>query len=426
MKLLFSFFFKYVLSFRAISFIRSVSVLCILGFMVSLSSFIIVINVMSGFGVSIRKKLLQHEPHLVVSHPATSKTQTQNLLPVISPILNKPELQSQTQAVRFFETQDVILQTSSGLFSGAIGKGYLPNDLQQIVSSFEKNYFQDVNPSVEWDSFQKPSSITDTQQNSYEKIYIGSALAHQLQLQIGDIAFLFPAENLLLPLTEVTPPKKVQVHSILYSTESSHLSKNLLYEFNSIASLKNTSSLSNGVEIFLHDADQYSLYKQSLASLPVIVESWKDRNSSLFFALKIEKWLMIVFLLLATCISSFSMVSMIRLLLTQKKQDIGILMAMGWSIQKIRKLFVGISLMMSFIGAIGGLVFGFLICLFLKHNAIPILPEIYYNRKIPVEISPDVFLMAGLISLILAYITSVVPVYSYTLSSSVELLKKQV
>lgn len=428
LRLFFLFFIKYLFSSRAGSLIRWVSLIFILSFMVSLASLIIVICVMSGFGGSIKSRLLNQEPHLVVEG-LENQTNKELFLNSVKKALNFKEQPSDIKSIRLFETQDFIVRSESGAVVGAEGVGYTSKDLPVILGYFTKDYLEDINPGVEMNLSENLSEgLSEKKEkndpNKNRKIYMSFELSRQLSVFEGDSVFLMPVESLLLPAAELPPPETVYVDSFLDSSHSFKTVQRIFYEIDSMPSLTDTSSLSYGVEIFLKDPENFVPHQKKLKDHQFQVQSWSSRNASLFFALKLEKALMAVFLFLAVLISSFSISSMIRLLLAQKKKDIGILMVMGWSIQKVRQLFLGISFVLSLIGALGGVLLAFIVCLFLEYSAVPFLPDIYYNRSIPVEISFSVFAWVFFMGVFLAYIASWIPIYSYSLLSSMDLMRK--
>jgi len=415
MNILLSFFFKYILSPRTSSLIRPVSIVCIFGLVVSVASLIVVINVMSGFGSSLKNRLLSYEPHLVIYN---SSDQNTNLIGEIKNVFNRNNLQS-VRWIRSFETQDVILKNHAGNFAGVVAKGYDSKDLKAMIQGSDDEYFEGVNSKVEWSS-ESVVGITKTG----TRIHIGVEIADQLSAYEGDFVFVMPAENLLTPPTEMVPPEEVQIGSLVFSAHSYLNNKKILYEKGSISSLKNTVSLSRGVEVFLHDPAKYKPYKKVLKEKGLDVQSWSDQNSSLFFALKIENIIMTVFLALAALIAGFSIASMIQLLMTQQRQDIGVLMVMGYPVRRVRKLFIHLAFMMAFLGVSGGVFLGYLVCLFLKFVPIDLLPSMYVDRKIPVIIHTEVFVGVFILACVLSYLISLVSVRFYTLPSIVSLLRK--
>ncbi len=414
MKMFFSFFFKYILSPRAGSLIRPVSIVCIFGLIVSVASLIVVINVMSGFGSSLKDRLLSHEPHLLIYHSSKK-----DLLRRVQDIFTQEQLERGIHSIRAFETQDVILKNSEGYFAGGAARGYSEKDLHALTRDSDDKYFEGINSKVEWGF----SNITEQKKNK-NSIHIGMELSNQLSVYEGDFVFIMPAENLLTPPVEMAPPEEVQVSSLIISPHSHLDNKKILYEASSISSLTETASLSQGVEVFLKDPSEYKPYEDVLSKKGFDVQSWREQNSSLFFALKIEKIIMTLFLALASLIAGFSIAVMIQLLMTQQRQDIGILMVIGYPVKKVRRLFVHLAFVMSFLGLSGGVLLGCLICLFLKFVPIEILPSIYVDRKIPVVLQSEVFAGVFISASVLAYLISLISVRFYTLSSIVKLLHK--
>ena len=76
------------------------------------------------------------------------------------------------------------------------------------------------------------------------------------------------------------------------------------------------------------------------------------------------------------------------LLISQKRAEIGILMVIGLSGSRVRQLFAGLGVFLSAIGIFSGLVLGTGIALYLQYNHLDILPsDIYYDSHIPSRVS---------------------------------------
>ena len=442
--MLFSFFFKYLFSSRSGALIRTISFICVLGIGASSASLVVVMSVMTGFGASIRERLLQGEPHLVV-YPAQKKSSAllsdnELLDEKIRKIFSKnEELNQNVEFVRSFETQDLIIKTKEGLFAGAVGRGYEKKELQKIVFPFESSNLKETNPHIEWDDDDKDSLLPEIKKvlpleaknnlaqpavKNLKEVFLGSELAGSVAVFEGDAVSLFPAESLLLPPSEAPLYEEALAGAFVYFDSSSVYSKDVFYELDSLPQLSDTASLQAGTEVFLKNPSDYSSLAQVLKEQGFRVQTWAERHSSLLFALKIEKWIMFLFLSLAGVIAGFSLSSVISLLITQKRADIGMLMAMGRPLKKIKSLFVQISLLISFMGILGGLVLGYLVCLFIKHSPVEIFPEIYYERKFPVEMNPEIFMSVFFFAVLLAVIISFLSVYSQNFHSPVQWIRK--
>ena len=153
------------------------------------------------------------------------------------------------------------------------------------------------------------------------------------------------------------------------------------------------------------------------------VEVWPERNSSVFFALKVEKAIMSIFLSLAGFITLLAVSSLLVLLMVQKKKEMGVLMAMGLSIQKVHRLFIGIGLLLSSFGMLGACLFSLGVCLFLKYFNIPILAQFHADASFPVEFNIPFMLFLFIGIFCLAFVGCVLSVRSQSRYSPAELLK---
>src|SRR5690606_38345452 len=110
-------------------------------------------------------------------------------------------------------------------------------------------------------------------------------------------------------------------------------------------------------DIELKDMTQASKLVSALKTQGLNSSSWEQRNSTLFFALRLEKIVMSVFLSLSSLITSFSVVTVLVLLFTQKREEIGTLMAIGLSRRRAQRLFTCLGLILALLGMGGGLIF---------------------------------------------------------------------
>ncbi len=211
-----------------------------------------------------------------------------------------------------------------------------------------------------------------------------------------------------MPAGEAPDFERVTIKGLLVTNIADIDSKMIFYpRANTFHHLKDSSSREIGIEVRLPDADGYGPIKKELEKKGAKVTTWIDRNSSLFYALRMEKFAMGAFLGLSALIASFSIVTVLVLLLTQKRRDIGVLMAMGLSTARTRRVFIQLGLLLSGIGLGGGLILGTVICLIISTFPMNILPSIYYDTTIPARL--DLYLIIGVV--IAAAIVSVLSAY---------------
>jgi lipoprotein-releasing system permease protein len=135
---------------------------------------------------------------------------------------------------------------------------------------------------------------------------------------------------------------------------------------------------------------------------------WMQMNRNLFSALKLEKTMMFLLLVLITIVASFNIVSTLTMIVTEKQKEIAILKAMGSTKRSIRRIFMMNGLVIGFSGAAIGIPLGYAF-LWLIQTFWTFDPTVYYISKIPVHVlAEDVLLVAGS-AILISFIATVYP-----------------
>jgi lipoprotein-releasing system permease protein len=137
----------------------------------------------------------------------------------------------------------------------------------------------------------------------------------------------------------------------------------------------------------------------------VIVSDWTQEHASYFRAIRIEKTMMALILLLVVGVAAFNIVAMLVMVVTDKRSDIAILRTLGAEPGTMARVFIVQGLVIGWAGVIAGVLLGVTVAF----NVDPILgmlgrvfglqifdADIYYITKVPSE--PhwlDVVLVAG-------------------------------
>jgi lipoprotein-releasing system permease protein len=139
------------------------------------------------------------------------------------------------------------------------------------------------------------------------------------------------------------------------------------------------------------------------------VRSWEELNRSLFGALKLEKMAMFIALTFIDLVASFSVISTLLMLATEKGREIAILKSMGARSAAIVRIFVAEGLYIGLIGLVFGLVLGIGGSLFLARYGLPLDPDVYYIQKLPVVMRGTEIAALGLAALALSCLATVYP-----------------
>lgn len=386
----FDFFQRYLFSARAGALVKRISWLTVIGLTVSVSTLVLVISVMTALNHSIQRRTLAVEPHLTIEIPGVKSGKILELHPLASKLKSEEGVQTQV-----FESQDVILRTNEGHFRGAVARGLSQESLQRMMQEMHK-----LDQGVRRGTLPfMPETL------GAGEVYLGSDLAISLGVFEGDTLMVVPPESLLLPPGEAPKYEKVTIKKIVSTSLSDVDSQTMFYIRDiSLKRLQSSDSRFLGIEVWLSDPYQANLYKENLSGFPEAkVQTWQERNSSLFLALRLEKTAITLFLAIAALIASFSMISVVILLISQKRQEIAILRTIGFSQKSIRELFLKIGLALSVLGLTAGVFLGSIASYYIEKNPLNVLPDVYYDSQIPAYLDLNFVIIVFLIGFIIAF-----------------------
>lgn len=396
---------RFLLSPRAGSLVRTIAWLSIVSVAMGVMSLVVVVSVMNGFHESIRKRLLAAEPHLVI---ALDKRPTQGLG-------LKANLEDRLLAMGaemdLIDRQDVVIRTAEGVFSGAEARGVESVALKRLLHAVdETNSISSKNSTVE-----VPLSSTIDAELLPGEIMMGAELARGLGLFEGDKVTVIAPEALLLPPGEVPRFERLTIKRLLTTNVADLDGKLFMYgRGRSLNGLGATASRRTEVEVWLPRAELARELTQSITAensdlKPTAVQTWEERNSALFQALRLEIFSIGLFLSLSTMIAGFSIVTVLLILITQKRKEIGLLMSIGLSRGKTRSLFTRLGMLLSSIGIFSGTILGVVICLTIDSVDTSILPEFYYDTTIPAKLNVGFVAAVVSFAMFLAFLASYIP-----------------
>jgi len=405
-KFSFLLFWRYLFSKRSGSLVRVIAWINLIGVGLSVAALVLVTSVMNGFNKSIEENLISVQPHLIVHAPAES-VDVGDLVPRLEELT-----EGEAHRIAPFETQDLVIRTIEGHFGGVVARGL---DGKSVAGFLSKVWGQL--------DFIHDESLALSQ----NEVILGVDLARGLGIFEGDQISLIAPETLLLPKGEGPPVLKVTVKALV-SLQNSEIDGNLLiYDYDkSFPDRFKSSSLWRGAEVFLKNPYRFkNLEKKLHSEFPDYkVQSWRELNGALFFALRLERSVMTSFLALAVLIVSFSLVTVLALLITQKRRDIGMMMAMGMSKERTHRVFTGIGLWLSLGGTLVGLFIGSILAYLMELYPINLLPDIYYDSRIPAIWEWNQTLIIFIFSLVLALAGSYLPLKALLKWTPTEALRK--
>lgn len=395
---------RLILSQRSSSIIRKLSVMSFTNVGMSLFAFFLILSVMSGMNETIETRILMLTPHLTATFssagsPAEESSPDDQM---ISEFIQESKLQLEHAAA--FEKQDLIVRTMDGQFRGVQGYGLDAETFSFIFDHIEmleaKNRPSEVKYSL---GYQVPAE---------DEVLLGTDLARGLGVLDGEEITLITPESFVSGGDQSFKARRVVVRHILTTQVEDLDSQFVFYQKGiTLSSFQMAASLRKGHEFWfknLNSVDQFKKYLETRLE-KTRLETWKDRNSALFLALLLEKMMIGLFLGMAGILSGFSVVTVMILLISQKRRDIAVLKALGLSDRSIVHLFARVGTLLGLVGIVPGLLLSLLLSLYIEFFPIQILPDIYYDSTIPAHVDLYFFLIVFVSSVGLCFLASYFP-----------------
>ena len=133
-------------------------------------------------------------------------------------------------------------------------------------------------------------------------------------------------------------------------------------------------------------------------------------NRSLFSALKLERTVMFIILVLIVLVAAFGIVSSLIMVVMEKNKDIAILKSMGATAKSIMRIFVFEGLIIGTVGTIIGILGGYTICeLLARYKFISLPRDVYYLSYLPVKMNISDFLLISLAAVGISFLATLYP-----------------
>ena len=191
-------------------------------------------------------------------------------------------------------------------------------------------------------------------------IILGSALASNLGVNVGDKVTLVMPEAAVTPAGVIPRFKRMTVVGLFQV--GADVDGLLAYiHIADAGKLLRIGNAVQGVRLKFHDIFKSSAVAHSmLYELPdnFYVMDWTQTHGNLFSAIKMEKAMMGLLLLLIVAVAAFNIVSSLVMVVTDKKADIAILRTLGASPRTITRIFMVQGALIGLLGTAIGVLLG--------------------------------------------------------------------
>jgi len=384
---------RYIFALRKQSFIAVISLFAVCGVALGVAALIVVIGVMNGFTKDLRDKILGVNAHVIVSAFTGGIRDYREVADICRQVPG-------VTGVTPFVYSEVMLSSPGGV-KGVVLRGIDPSTADQVLSLTRDMV---------------SGSVKDLAgQDDIPEIIVGAEMAKRLDLRAGAMV------NLLSPSgtqSAVGFTPKVRMFRVAGVFRTGMFEYDSTLGYVTVDAARNLlgfkDNVVTGLEVRLKDVykagEVSDQIRVKLHEYPVYVRNWQEMNANLFAALELEKTAMFIILAMIVLVGSFSIVTMLVMLVMQKTKDIAVLMSLGATKESIRRIFM---FQGSFIGAVGtalGYGIGIPVALILKKYQFIRLPsDVYPMDFLPVRLEWMDLTLIGVAALALCFLSTLYP-----------------
>ena len=311
---------RYLRSGRKDAYVSFLSLLATGGITLGVAALILVLGGLSGLQDFLRSDVLARTPHLEVELAPEADAS--------AVCLELAGIDGVVEAQRILRARGWLLFAGSAVNVDAVGyEGALPR------------------------SFPLPGTPATSAEAAEEGLYVGDGLARRWAIEAGDLVEVVSPRPTLTPFGPQPRLHRLSVAGVFRTGRTEDDQERVALPLDTARRLfgdrgDRIEVRAGGLEEALEVAPRVA------AALPEgsRVRTWEELNRALFFALKLEKMLMFVAVFLIVPVAAMSLITVLALLISSKRAEIGMLQAMGARPSALRRAFLVLG---GLLGAIG-------------------------------------------------------------------------
>ncbi|MFT7413447.1 MAG: lipoprotein-releasing system permease protein [Methylophagaceae bacterium] len=388
---------RYTRAKRRDHFISFISLSSMLGVALGVAALITVLSVMNGFEKELRTRILGMTSHAFITGANGTLNDWQSLQGLIT---DQPHV---VDSAPFVEGQAMLSQGSN--VRGTQIRGINPN-LEGRVSTIGDKIIQGQFSALSPGSF---------------GVILGKDLAIAMGVATGDKVTLITPDVSPTPAGIIPRLKRLDVVGIFEIGMYEYDSALAVMNIEDAAKLFRIPNAVTGLRLKLDDVYQApNITRDLMMTLPANYRAadWTYQHANFFRALKTEKIVMFVILLLIVAVAAFNIVSTLIMMVTDKQSDIAILRTLGMTPKSIMTIFMVQGTLIGLFGTLLGVLGGVTLALnvesiiagvenILGYQFLP--ADVYYISSLPSDLQWNDVTVIGLTAFVLSLLSTIYP-----------------
>jgi lipoprotein-releasing system permease protein len=402
---------RYTRAKRRTQFISFITLTSVLGIALGVTALITVLSVMNGFEDELRQRILGMTAHSTITGRGGELADWRGLKDQVKDL---PHVEGAAPFVR-----GQVMVNAGRRVSGTLLRGIMP-DQEPAVSEVGQKM--------------KLGELGDLQPGKY-RIVLGAELANYLGARVGDkITVISPQVN-STPAGIIPRLRRFTVSGIFEVGMYEYDRNMAIIHITDAAKLFRMDNNVSGLRLKLDDlfnAPQISYELASKLYGDYFVSDWTQAHSNFFQAIRTEKRVMFIILLLIVAVAAFNIVSTLVMVVTDKRGDIAILKTQGLTPMAVMGIFIVLGAIIGLIGTALGTVGGVLLALNVE-TIVPAIEEffgvnfmaadVYYISSLPSKLVwADVYVIA-IVAFVLSLLATIYPAWQASRVNPAEVLR---
>jgi lipoprotein-releasing system permease protein len=405
---------RYLKARRQETFISLITVISILGVMIGVMTLNIVMAVMTGFEETLRDRLLGINAHIAL---VKSGDQLRDYEKLVEQVRRENGVVAASPSI-----YGQVMLTAGPRVAGVVVRGVDPDrvnaviDIQKFMTS---GSLQDLK--------QSQTLRVDDRTVSLPGLILGSRLANQLGVFPGSPVQVVSPLGSPTAIGVIPKVRRFIVVGI-FKTDMSEIDSTLVFmDLSDAQKFFEMDDAATNIEVRVKDvyqARQIADDIQRQLGFPYFAEDWSRLWPNLFSALRLEKTVYFLVLLLMVLVGAFNIVSTLIMVVMEKRKDIAILQSMGATRESIRKIFLFKGCVIGVVGTTLGVLLGLTVCLLIeKYRFIELPKDVFLISTVPVRIYLSNYLLVAFASLLVCLLASIYPARQAAKLDPVEIIR---
>ena len=398
------------------TFLSIITLISILGVTLGVTVLILVISVMTGFDRELRQKVIDFDAHILVS--------TEDILHDWRALKTKIDNTPGVVATAPFIQGPVIVEFENRRLAPMI-RGVDPAQEEKVIPL--RKFIRQGDLNLEGES-----------------AVLGVELARKLRVRLGDKITIYSPGNLsqvldgikklenakgaeekkaIDELRDVILPKELTVTGIFETGHYLHDSEFLLVPIYVGQELYGLGDALHGITVKTdnpYGAERVKNAIEQFLEPPEFAQTWIDMNRQYFEAVRLERTVMFFLLFFIVVVAAFGIMSTLITVTVQKRQEIGIVKALGANISQIIWIFLGQGTVVGLFGTVTGLALGMTLIRYRNEFSrwlastlhIEIFPrEVYQFSEIPAQVVPQDVWIICISAFFICSFAALIPAY---------------